>query len=477
MIISTIYKNKKIGVLGLGKAGIFAAYSMILGGAKVLAWDDSIKLDEPIQNQLLKDFLSANQKDFLLNAIDNNSLVIQNLSLIVKDLSALFVTPGIGIMPPKQHPIASAALKNHIPLISDFDLLWNKCKNACYIGITGTNGKSTTTALLGHIFKEAGKETEVGGNIGTSVLDLKELNSDGFYILEASSFQLERLNETVFNTAILLNITPDHLDRYNSFEDYISAKACLFNRQSSSDYAIISIDCPNAAAIYNKLKIANISNIVPISCLSLLDDGISLIDGCIYIKFKGSNTKLDFGHSKWIPGAHNQQNILAAFTAAFLNGLDPKIVIKTIHTFKGLEHRMKLVHEYNGLKFVNDSKATNVDACEKALQTYDDIYWIAGGISKDSGIESLSGLFHKIKHAFLVGTAAKEFSYVLEKYNIPYTISHTLENAMSDIQSLQPTQGVVLLSPACASLDQWKNFEERGNAFSNISQRWDTLNQ
>lgn len=475
MIISTAYKNKKVGVLGLGKAGIFAAYSMILGGSKVFAWDDSIKMSNSIESHLKKDFLSDEQQTALLKAIDDGLLIIQDLLPIITDLSALFVTPGIGITPPKQHTICAEAIKNNTPIISDFDLLWKKCNKSHYIGITGTNGKSTTTALLGHIFKEIGKDTEVGGNIGTSVLDLKELNSDGFYILEASSFQIERLNDTIFNTAILLNITPDHLDRYNSFEDYMNAKASLFKNQTTSDYAIISIDCPNAAHVYNKLKGSSKSNIIPISCRSIIDQGISLIDGYIHINFNEKNEKIHFGHSSWIPGAHNEQNILAAFAAAFLNGLPPKEVVKAIHSFKGLEHRMKLAHQYKGLKFVNDSKATNVDACEKALQTYENIYWIAGGISKDSGIESLSGLFYKIKHAFLIGAAAVEFSYVLQKHNIPYTISHTLENAMRDIKLLAPKEGVVLLSPACASLDQWKNFEERGNAFSNISQNWETL--
>lgn len=475
MIISASYKNKKVGVLGLGKAGIFAAYSMILGGSKVFAWDDSIKLGNSIESHFKKDFLSREQQITILKAIDDGLLIIEDLLPIITDLSALFVTPGIGITPPKQHPICAEAIKTKTPLISDFDLLWKKCNKSHYIGITGTNGKSTTTALLGHIFKELDKNTEIGGNIGTSVLDLKELNSDGFYILEASSFQIERLNNIVFNTAILLNITPDHLDRYNSFEDYMNAKALLFQNQTSSDYAIISVDCTNAANIYNKLKANSKSTIVPISCHSIIDQGISLIDGYIHINLKEKNTKIHIGHSAWLPGAHNAQNILAAFAAAFLNGLDPKKVVEAIQSFKGLEHRMKLAHQYKKLKFVNDSKATNVDACEKALQTYDDIYWIAGGISKDSGIESLSGLFCKIKHAFLIGAAAVEFSYVLQKHNVPYTISHTLEKAMRDIKLLAPKEGVILLSPACASLDQWKNFEERGNAFSKISQNWETF--
>lgn len=469
MVITYKYRGNKIGVIGLGKTGISAIYSLLLGEAQVIAWDDNLNAVTALQSSNMDTSTQSIEKALITRAITDGTLIINpNPQEYVKLISALLVSPGVGIAPPKVHPIVEIAFQNNIPLVSDFDLLAETCFHANYIGITGTNGKSTTTALIGHIFQTLKKHAEVGGNIGTSVLSLQALGEEGFYILEASSFQIERLRAMSFNTAILLNITPDHLDRYKNFEEYAQTKADIFRNQTANDYAIICVDCPVSKQIYLKLKQSSKAQIIPISTQQKLTYGISFINGTMHVNLE-QNASYQVGSLTYLPGDHNAQNITAAFAAALLNGLDPEKIIKATHSFKGLEHRMQLVIQKGDLKFVNDSKATNTDACAKALQTYDNIYWIAGGICKDNGIGDLSHLFHKIKHAYLVGRDADKFAAVLAEHNIPHTKAETLQNSMRLLKELNPASGVALLSPACASLDQWKNFEERGNAFCQMA--------
>jgi len=460
MVIIDKYKGNKIGVIGLGRTGMSAIRSLLSGGATVIAWDDN-------QNAIATITSAADQANLIIDSISNKILIINPEQNTYID--QLLVSPGVGISPPKIHPIVQLAIENKTPIISDFDLLAEACPHAHYIGITGTNGKSTTTALIGHIFQSLKRKTEVGGNIGTSVLSLNHLQKDGFYVLEASSFQIERLKHMRFNTAILLNITPDHQDRYNSFEEYAAAKVGIFNYQTSADHAIICTDCPISEQIYLKLKQTSRAKIIPISTQQKLDHGISFLDGKIHVKLDGINDSYMVDDLYYLPGDHNAQNVTASFAAAFLNGLNPEEIIKATLSFKGLEHRMQLVAQKGDLKFINDSKATNADAAAKALQTYDNIYWIAGGICKDHGIEPLSHLFHKIKHAYLVGRASDQFAEILAAHNIPHTKAETLENSIKLLKESSPSAGVVLLSPACASLDQWRNFEERGNAFCRMA--------
>ncbi len=457
MIPLAFAKGKTYGVCGLGKSGRSTVVALLKSGAKVVAWDDN-----PQAN-------AAAQKEF----------AAMQLKPIAewpwKQLAALIMSPGIPLTHPTLHPAVAAARKAAIPVLGDIELLFRAQPDATTIGITGTNGKSTTTSLIGHILKACGKTVEVGGNLGIAALSLKPLGAGEYYVLELSSYQLELLETARMNISVLLNISPDHLDHHGSMENYIAAKKHIFDRQKKQDVAVVAVDDAISDGICRDLLIGKQQSVIPVSARKRLGSGICVEGGILNNRFALTEFVRDIRGIKSLQGEHNWQNAAAAYAACFACGCAHADIMAHMETFPGLPHRMQWLGEVRGMQFVNDSKATNADAAEKALRTYDYIYWIAGGRAKEGGIESLARYFPKIRHAYLIGEAASDFAKTLEG-KVTYSVSGTLDKAFAqavvDGCADHVKDEAILLSPACASFDQFPNFEARGEAFVALFEAW-----
>jgi UDP-N-acetylmuramoylalanine--D-glutamate ligase len=438
-----------VAVLGLGKSGMVAARALKESGADVWAWDDN---------------------DDKRKAAEADGLKIVDLrSCDWSELTSLVISPGIPHTFPAPHPVAAKAKEANAEIISDIELLARSQREASYVGVTGTNGKSTTTALIGHILREAGRRTAVGGNIGTPALSLPALERDGIYVLEMSSYQLEITFSITFDVAVLLNVSADHLDRHGGMDGYIAAKRQIFRRQTEPRTAVIGVDDDYCRAIWQDLVRQNDQIIVPISSTRKLANGIYAAEGGLY-DATGANAirVVELADLPTLPGAHNWQNAAAAYATARAAGVDSNVIAAALKTYPGLPHRQERVGERDGVLFINDSKATNADAAEKALGCYDNIYWIAGGLAKEGGIASLTPYFGRIRRAYLIGDAADSFARTLEGH-VPYALTRELKSAVESAHADAVRGGhrdaVVLLSPACASFDQFRDFEARGDTF------------
>ncbi len=456
-IALNIYNNQSIAVMGLGRSGLATITALIDGGAKIFAWDDN-KNSRDIASKLGANICDLSNPD------------------IIKSMQALILSPGIAHNHPAPHPVAKAAKDAGVKIIGDIELLYQQIPNANYIGITGTNGKSTTTALIGHILKDTGYITEIGGNLGFPVLDLAPLDQEGSYVLEMSSYQLELLATQKFNIALLLNITNDHLERHGGIDGYIAAKMNIFARQNKNDTAIISIDDDRTSGICQALS-HKPARVIAISTKHVMDGGVYLKDNHIIDDLDDKcKDVFNMSFATTLPGLHNAQNAIAAYTACRVIGLKPKDIIDAISDFKGLAHRQQIIAIIDNIAFVNDSKATNAEATTRALGCYKNIYWIAGGIEKNSDYSNITPFFKNINHGFLIGKSAKDMAKNLNiKANektinsLDLTISGDLKTAINQAFAMAISDGkkgsVILLSPACASFDQFKNFETRGDQF------------
>jgi UDP-N-acetylmuramoylalanine--D-glutamate ligase len=398
------------------------------------------------------------------------------LGLTLSDLHAadwskidlLVWSPGIPHTFPKPHPVAAAARAAGVRLACDIELLCAANPAARAIAITGTNGKSTTTTLTGHVLAGLGAPLAVGGNLGVPALDLPALGLDGTYVLELSSYQLELLDQAQFDVAVLLNLTPDHLARHGGMEGYVAAKASMFDRLPAGGTAVIALDDPHCEEIHRTLSRRADIVVRAISAEKTVPGGICAPEGAL---LDDGEPILDLKTIASLPGRHNWQNACAAYAAARACGMAPQAIADRLASYPGLRHRQELVAIIDGIRYVNDSKATNADAAEKAIFCYDRIYWIAGGQAKEGGIESLRPLFPRIARAFLIGEAAQIFADTLSG-SVAYEMCGTLDAAIHrarDVALADPGRnGVVLLSPACASWDQFKSFEHRGDVFRDI---------
>lgn len=452
MIAVPGFEGRQVAVLGLARSGLAAAKALAAGGAEVLAWDDSEKTRSAVAAELpLRD----------LSSIDWH------------DVAALMLSPGIPHSFPQPHPAVVAARAAGVPILGDIELLGRAQPQARYIGVTGTNGKSTTTALIGHILATAGETVEIGGNLGPPALGLKPLGAGGTYVLEMSSFQLELVETLAFDIAVLLNVTPDHLDRHGDMAGYVAAKKRIFANQEDHSAAIVGIDDDTCREMMAELRLdAGGRRIVPISVREVVRDGVYVADGVLTDALGGSPTPVfDLAEAPRLPGLHNAQNAATAYAAARLAGLSTDAAIAGIGSFPGLAHRQELVDTIDGVRYINDSKATNADATEKALACYEAIYWIAGGLPKAGGITSLAPYFKRLRHAFLIGDAAGEFAATLDG-KVPYSrcsdLATALAAASDRARGEHVPEAVVLLSPACASYDQFPNFEVRGDTFRRL---------
>ncbi|HEX3984670.1 MAG TPA: UDP-N-acetylmuramoyl-L-alanine--D-glutamate ligase [Acidisoma sp.] len=426
---ANLFSGSRFAILGLGKNGLPAARALRAMDADVVLWDDgeAQRLAAAAEGFALADFMTG---DFVFDA--------------------LILSPGIPHRLPKPHPVAVRAIAENVPVLSDAEILYQAVRKAGsrarFAGITGTNGKSTTTALLAHILAEAGVPVAAGGNLGPASLALPLLPDDGVYVLEMSSYMLERIATLRFSTAAMLNLSPDHFDRHGNMDGYAAVKRAIFARQAADDVAVLGVDDARSRAMADGLEQSGPMRVVRIS-------GVGRQTGVATL-----------------PGEHNAQNAAAAHAMARALGLSDAVIARGIRTYPGLPHRQARVGERAGILFINDSKATNADAAARALGCYDRIVWIAGGIAKEGGIAALAPFFPRIVHAELIGRDAPTFAETLSAYGVPFHVAGALEAAVPAAFMKARALGapVVLLSPATASFDQFPGFEARGDRFAEL---------
>ncbi len=441
-------RDQTVAVLGLGGSGREAARALLQGGARLLAWDDG--LDARV---------AAEAAGFPL--LDPAQWPWERLSAVV-------MAPGIPLTHPAPHPVAIKAATCGVPVLGDIELLGRACPDATYVGITGTNGKSTTTALLAHLLQTAGRAVAVGGNLGPAALGLPRLQADGIYVLEMSSYQLDLTLDLRFQVAVQTNISPDHLDRHGGLEGYVTAKRRLFRAPAAGQTAVVGVDDPHGETLAADLEKDGQHTLVPISGRTA-GPGVRTLDGWVY---EDGVAMADLRAIPTLPGRHNGQNAAAAWAAARAVGVPADILRAGLASFPGLAHRQERVAVVDGIVYVNDSKATNAEAAAPALDSYDSVFWIAGGRPKEGGIDALADRFGRIRHAFLIGEAALAFARTLENHGVPFNQCGDLAAAVAAARAHALEHGgpgsVVLLSPACASFDQFRSFEARGDAFRHL---------
>jgi UDP-N-acetylmuramoylalanine--D-glutamate ligase len=454
MIPVTVFAGKMVAVFGLGKSGMLSAQALIAGGAEVVVWDDSGKS-------------VTEAKAAGLNAQDLRTLDWSRVA-------ALVLAPGVPLTHPKPHWSVGLARKAGVEVIGDIELFCReraKSGRECpVVAITGTNGKSTTTALIAHLIKSAGGDAQMGGNIGVAVLALAPFASDRVYVLEISSYQIDLAPSLKPSVGILLNVTEDHLDRHGTLENYAAIKERLVGQ---ADVAVIGVDDDWTRAAAERVARSG-KTVECVSVLGPLRDGFYAEGSRIMRASAGKAEPVaDLSGIGSLRGAHNAQNAVCAIAACLALGIDLPAVRKGLVTFPGLAHRMQPIARNRNVLFVNDSKATNADSAAKALASFADIFWIAGGKPKTGGITSLAEFFPRIAKAYLIGEAAQEFAKTLDG-KVPYEIVGALDRAVPlaarDAAASGLKEPVVLLSPACASFDQYPNFEVRGQAFTGLVQ-------
>jgi UDP-N-acetylmuramoylalanine--D-glutamate ligase len=451
MIPVTSFAGKTVAVFGLGGSGLATCHALVAGGANVIAFDDDAK----------KVAQAADAK------VDTADLRVLDWS----NIAALILTPGVPLTHPDPHWSAKLAQNAGVEIIGDVELFCRERRkqapDAPFVAITGTNGKSTTTALIAHLLRRAGRDVQMGGNIGVPVLQLEPLSPQRHYVIECSSYQIDLAPSIDPTIGIMLNVTPDHIDRHGNIEHYAAVKSRILGR---AKVRIIGVDDDYGREMAKNLS-AMQRPIVPISINRIVPLGY--VGGERNIYRTGASEAEDIADLTGIGslrGSHNMQNAVAAFAACSALGVDDRTLQEGLRTFPGLAHRMEEIGQKGAVLFINDSKATNADSAAKALASFDTIYWIAGGLPKEGGITSLAEFFPRITKAYLIGKAAGDFAQTLDG-RVPCEIADTLdvaiEHAARDaLASGRP--GVVLLSPACASFDQFPNFEVRGERFRTL---------
>ncbi|KXF76814.1 UDP-N-acetylmuramoylalanine--D-glutamate ligase [Paramesorhizobium deserti] len=449
MIPAHSMKNKTVALFGLGGSGIATAKAIMAGGADILAWDDN---PESVERAIAAGITTGDlrQADW-------------------KVFSSFVLSPGVPLTHPRPHWTVDLARGAGVEIIGDIELFVrerNRAAPGCpFIAITGTNGKSTTTALIAHIIKSSGRDMQLGGNIGTAVMTLAPPADDRHYVVECSSYQIDLAPSLNPAAGILLNLTPDHLDRHGTMQHYADIKERLV---AGSDTAIVGVDDAYCAQIADRLERTG-KPVIRISKRQPVAEGF-FAEGSKLMHASAGRTEeiASIEGIGSLRGEHNAQNALAALAACLTVGLSVEEIRAGLKSFPGLAHRMEQVARVGRVLFINDSKATNADAAAPALSSFERIYWIAGGLPKEGGIASLSGFFPRIAKAYLIGEAAPQFAATLGEavpYQISGTIAAAVEHAARDAEADNGAEPVVLLSPACASFDQFQNFEKRGDAF------------
>lgn len=445
------FEGRRVAVFGLGRSGITAARALQAGGALPVLWDDGVsgRMQAEAEGFDVQDLTSADWSGF----------------------DALVLSPGAPLTHPKPHWTVDKARAAGIPVIGDIELFARaldalpaeRCPRV--VAITGTNGKSTTTALIAFVLKQAGLKVHMGGNIGIGVLALPAPTPEAVYVIEVSSYQLDLTTRFAPDVAILTNISPDHLDRHGGMQGYVTAKSRIFQAQGPNGLALIGADDDWGRQLADQVaaKGEAVTRIVTArNEADLPAEGWRAAPG-VLITDEG---RIDLSTARSLPGRHNAQNAAFAYATARALGLDHNTALAGVVAFPGLAHRMEAVGRRGTVRFINDSKGTNADAAYQALASYPSTYWIAGGVPKAGGIEPLRPLFGHVAKAYLIGQAAEDFAATLG--DVPHVIAQTMERAVQMAAADAAAAGgeqVVLLSPACASFDQFPDFEVRGEAF------------
>ncbi|WP_395621783.1 UDP-N-acetylmuramoyl-L-alanine--D-glutamate ligase [Sphingomonas daechungensis] len=430
MIIAKAFAGKHYAVYGLARSGLATVKALIASGATVTGWDSSDDAREQAFDEVMEMSVNLDSTEFRVEDLDRADL---------SQFDSLVVTPGV---PLNRHPIAQRARDAGVEIIGDIELFARarpELPPHRVVGITGTNGKSTTTALIHHILKTAGVPTEMGGNIGLPILAQDPLPEGGVYVLELSSYQIDLTQSLDCDVAVLLNITPDHLDRYDGFEAYAASKARIFEMQSPEQFAFVNWGCFMAGQVN---PAANFNGIV-------LPEWVN--------------------QAEWpaLQGPHNAQNAAAAVSVCSVLGLTDQQIAEALRSYPGLPHRMERIRERDGVLFVNDSKATNPTATAPALAAFPAIRWILGGQAKTDNLDECAPHFAHVRSAYTIGEAGELFAKLLAPH-MPVTNCETLENALDHAARDSQAGDTVLLSPACASFDQFKDFEQRGDRFKDL---------
>ncbi len=422
MITSELWRGKRYAVLGLARSGAATVYALLASGAEVVAWDERADARDALEEAAGLSFADP-------------------LTLDLASFEAVIVSPGV---PLNRHPIAAHAAKLGVPVIGDIELFAQARPDLPrhkVVGITGTNGKSTTTALIHHILDQAGIPAMLGGNIGLPILRQEPLPKGGVYVLELSSYQIDLTHSLDCDVAVLTNITPDHLDRYDGFMDYAAAKERLFTMQHVDKHAVIACD----------------------------DDRSRMVASRINHRLSRVHAKDVTDQSRWpsLQGPHNAQNVACAMAVCKALGVDDATIETGLRTYPGLPHRMERIREANGVLYVNDSKATNATSTAPALAAYPAIHWILGGRAKTEELDACASHFGHVRAAYTIGEAGPMFARLLAPH-MTVIESGTLDVAVRQAAAAAQAGETVLLSPACASFDQFRDFEARGDAFRHL---------
>jgi len=452
----TTFAGRRVALFGLGGSGLSTAKALIAGGATVSAWDDG----------------EAGRKKAQAHSVPIDDLSVADWS----EFDALILSPGVPLTHPAPHWTVERAAAANIEIIGDIELFCReraaRAPGAPFIAITGTNGKSTTTALIAHILRQSGRDVQLGGNIGVPILDLQPPSDGRIHVIECSSFQIDLTPSLAPTVGLLINLTPDHIDRHGTMEHYAAVKERLV---ANAEVALIGVDDAFTHAIGARLidRAGAEQRVLPVSAARTLDWGFYVEGDAVCFHENGAapeavETLGRLTGARALRGRHNAQNAAFAAAAAWECGLEDEEIARGLLTYPGLPHRMEEVATIGKTLFINDSKATNADAAEKALTSFSDIFWIAGGKAKEGGIDPLRPHFARIRKAYLIGEAAPSFAATLEGA-LPYESCGTLDVAVTratlDARACDAAEPVVLLSPACASYDQFANFEARGDDF------------
>jgi UDP-N-acetylmuramoylalanine--D-glutamate ligase len=451
----TVFAGKRVAIFGLGGSGLASASALLAGGADVIAWDDN---DEVVAK--------ANHA-----GIPTGDLRDMDWARI----SALVLAPGVPLTHPAPHWSVGLARAAAVEVVGDIELFCRERRRQApqspFVAITGTNGKSTTTALVAHIVQRAGYDSQVGGNIGTAILSLAPPERGRVHVIEASSYQIDLAPTLDPSIGVLINVSEDHLDRHGSLREYAAVKERAVAGVQREGTAVVGVDDVWCAAAADRIELAG-KRLTRVSVRRPLADGL-YVEAEKIMQAVGGNSRAvaRIGGIGSLRGLHNAQNAACASAAALALGLTPEEIEQGLISFPGLVHRMEQVGRQGRVLFVNDSKGTNADSTAQALACFSEIFWIAGGKPKSGGITSLVGFFPRICKAYLIGEAAGEFARTLQG-QAPYVIAGTLDRAVEmasrDSAAWEGKEPVVLLSPACASFDQYRNFEIRGDRFREL---------
>jgi len=449
-------RGQSVALFGLGGSGLSTARALVAGGADVAAWDDSSAAREraAAAGVALADLAEADWRGFKL----------------------FVLAPGVPLTHPKPHWTVGLADKAGVPIVGDIELFVRerdaRAPDAPFVAITGTNGKSTTTALIAHVLRQAGREVAMGGNIGVPVLDLPPPAAGRIHVVECSSYQIDLAPSLKPSVGLLINITPDHLDRHGDLARYAAIKERLV---ANAEVALVGVDDEPCREIYARLKARiGAQRVVAVSGSESPLADVWVSEHRVIARGEAAPVA-DLARARALRGAHNGQNAAFAYAAARALRVERERIARAFETFPGLAHRMEEVGRFGRILFINDSKATNANAAEKALLSFHDIHWILGGRAKAGGVESLRPLFPRVAKAYLIGEASDEFARTLQGA-VPFercgTLSAAIKAAAEDAARSQASEPAVLLSPACASFDQFANFEARGEAFRACVAKW-----